>query len=87
MIESLYIHIPFCDSICSYCSFKKQIYNEEQSKKYILNLLDDLKRIPKCSLKTIYIGGGTPTLLEFNELEKFLKILPLWGNVVNLTKI
>ena len=69
MIESLYIHIPFCNSICSYCSFKKQIYNEEQSKKYILNLLDDLKRIPKCSLKTIYIGGGTPSSLADNDLE------------------
>ena len=75
MIESLYIHIPFCDSICSYCSFKKQIYNEEQSKKYILNLLDDLKRIPKCSLKTIYIGGGTPSSLADNDLEILLSNL------------
>lgn len=75
MIESLYIHIPFCDSICSYCSFKKQIYNEEQSKKYILNLLDDLKRIPKCSLKTIYIGGGTPSSLADNNLEILLSNL------------
>lgn len=75
MIESLYIHIPFCDSICSYCSFKKQIYNEEQSKKYILNLLYDLKRIPKCSLKTIYIGGGTPSSLADNDLEILLSNL------------
>lgn len=75
MIESLYIHIPFCDSICSYCSFKKQIYNEEQSKKYILNLLKDLKRIPKCSLKTIYIGGGTPSSLADNDLEILLSNL------------
>mgnify|MGYP003306862649 CR=1 FL=1 len=75
MIESLYIHIPFCDSICSYCSFKKQIYNEEQSKKYILNLLKDLERIPKCSLKTIYIGGGTPSSLADNEFEILLSCL------------
>ena len=75
MIESLYIHIPFCDSICSYCRFKKQIYNEEQSKKYILNLLDDLKRIPKCSLKTIYIGGGTPSSLADYDLEILLSNL------------
>ena len=75
MIESLYIHIPFCDSICSYCSFKKQIYNEEQSKKYVLNLLKDLERIPKCSLKTIYIGGGTPSSLADNDLEILLSNL------------
>ena len=86
MIESLYIHIPFCNSICSYCSFKKQIYNEEQSKKYISNLIEDLKRIPKCSLNTIYIGGGTPSSLADNDLEILLSNLkPLLKNDYEFT--
>ena len=75
MIESLYIHIPFCDSICSYCSFKKQIYNENLAKEYIKNLLKDLNRIPKKSLKTIYIGGGTPSSLAECDLEILLSNL------------
>ena len=75
MIESLYIHIPFCDSICTYCSFKKQIYDENLANKYVLNLLKDLERIPKNSQKTIYIGGGTPCSLSNSNLEILLSNL------------
>ena len=80
MIESLYIHIPFCNSICTYCSFKKRIYNEDQAHKYVLELLKDLKRIPEHSLKTIYIGGGTPCSLSNVDLEL------LMSNLVYLLK-
>ena len=75
MIESLYIHIPFCNSICSYCSFNKRLYNEELAKNYVDNLIIDIKRIPKNSLKTIFIGGGTPSSLSNDLLEKLLSNL------------
>lgn len=75
MIESLYLHIPFCNSICSYCSFNKRLYNEKQAHEYVLNIINDLKRIPKKSLKTIYIGGGTPLSLSNVDLDLLLSSL------------
>lgn len=75
MIKSLYIHIPFCDSICSYCSFNKRLYNEKLAKEYINNIIRDLKVIPNKSLKTIFIGGGTPSSLSNSCLELLLSNL------------
>ena len=75
MIKSLYIHIPFCNSICSYCGFNKRIYNEKLAEEYINNILLDLERIQPYSLKTIFIGGGTPTSLSKRLLIKLLSKL------------
>ncbi|MEG0034322.1 MAG: radical SAM family heme chaperone HemW [Bacilli bacterium] len=65
-IKSLYIHIPFCEHICSYCDFTKIIRNDNLSFLYILDLLKSLKGYIKEKKKfsTIYIGGGTPTCIE-----------------------
>ena len=76
MIKSCYIHIPFCNSICSYCDFPK-IYN---IKKYKNNYLDSLeKEIDSIYrgeiLDTIYIGGGTPSCLDIDELERLFNII------------
>ena len=93
MIESLYIHIPFCNSICTYCSFTKRIYNEEIAHNYILNVLKDLDRVSEKSLSTIFIGGGTPSSLSNLDLELLLKKLkPLLKEtqttiIIDLTKI
>lgn len=75
-IESVYVHIPFCNNICSYCDFPKMYYY----KKWINNYLDSLKyeietKYKKEIIKTIYIGGGTPTSLDNSELKKLLDIL------------
>ena len=79
MIKSAYIHIPFCTDICTYCDFCKVYYD----KKYISIYLDSLKteiesRYKKEILDTIYIGGGTPTSLDINELKKLLYILSIF---------
>ncbi len=75
-MKSCYIHIPFCKTICSYCDFCKFYYN----KKWILNYLNSLKREINLyysgeMLKTLYIGGGTPTSLDYDELKYLLEIL------------
>lgn len=75
MIKSLYIHIPFCNSICGYCGFNKRIYNEKLAREYIENILLDLEKIPLYSLKTIFIGGGTPTSLSNDLLVMLLSKL------------
>lgn len=77
-INSCYIHIPFCKKICSYCDFCKLTYN----KKYISEYLNALEKEIKTNynndlLKTIYIGGGTPSSLDIEELNKLFNILKL----------
>lgn len=83
-VKSVYIHIPFCKNICSYCDFCKNLYNE----KIVLNYLEALYREIKTSyknepIKTIYIGGGTPSVLSPNMLNKLFDIL----KEINLCKI
>ncbi|MDY3777520.1 MAG: radical SAM family heme chaperone HemW [Candidatus Onthovivens sp.] len=74
-INSLYIHIPFCNKICSYCSFSKMLYFPKIARKYICNLIVDLKKVKQNfnKFKTIYIGGGTPSSLSISLLENLLK--------------
>ena len=75
----IYIHIPFCTSICSYCDFPKVLYN----KTYINNYLDNLekeikKRYKNETVKSIFIGGGTPTSLSISELKRLFNIIKIF---------
>lgn len=72
--NSLYIHIPYCKNICSYCDFSKKYINFEESLIYILDLIKDINSSKK-KYKTIYIGGGTPSCLDNTLLELLLKSL------------
>ena len=76
-MRGLYIHIPFCNSICSYCDFPKIVAKEELKEKYIKRLIDELNLYNKYfdSIDTIYIGGGTPNSLSLNNLENLFKAL------------
>jgi len=73
---SLYIHIPFCIKKCAYCDF-----NSYTEKRLIPEYLKALKKEMNnyknlgCSIKTIYVGGGTPTILDEFQLEElFLNV-------------
>lgn len=64
----LYVHIPFCKSICSFCPYCKVKYNEELANKYIDNLLKEIHMVgsqnkEKKLVTSLYFGGGTPALL------------------------
>lgn len=66
----------FCNSICSYCDFCKVYYN----KKYIYDYLDNLKKEISSRYKgekvnTIFIGGGTPSSLDIDELRYLFDII------------
>ncbi len=65
MINSLYIHIPFCVKKCIYCDFFSVPYDEGLALRYIGAVIDELKlrRDSLNGLQTIYIGGGTPTVM------------------------
>lgn len=73
--DSLYIHIPFCKSLCSYCDFAKVIYNQKRVDDYFKLLFFELKSLKINKLSTIYIGGGTPSSIDNNNLNKLLSYL------------
>ena len=76
MVKSAYIHIPFCKSICSYCDFCKVFYNKKWVDSYLNALENEIQKEYKGEiLKTIYIGGGTPSSLDIDELNKLFAIL------------
>lgn len=79
-VKSVYIHIPFCKRICSYCDFCKNFYNE----KLVSNYLDALKKEININYKneildTLYIGGGTPSSLSIKNLTKLFKTLGVFN--------
>lgn len=76
-INSLYIHIPFCKNICPYCDFVKMVKNKEKEDLYIEELIKDISKIKDKFYKfeTLYIGGGTPSILSRENLEKLLSNL------------
>ena len=75
-MNSIYIHIPFCSSICSYCDFAKIYYNKLFTMDYLKELEKEIKNnYNNDVLKTIYIGGGTPSSLDLEELEYLFNIL------------
>ncbi|MCR5741653.1 MAG: radical SAM family heme chaperone HemW [Gammaproteobacteria bacterium] len=84
MIKHLYIHIPFCDSICPYCDFIKRVSDDNAQKEYLNSLIKELLfyKDSLSDLETIFIGGGTPT--AFNYLEEFLEEL---DKVVDLKRV
>ena len=73
-IKSLYIHIPFCKTICPYCDFTKFIFKDFFVVKYVEKLIRDLNFLIQNGYKfeTIYIGGGTPSALSIKELKEIL---------------
>ena len=78
---SLYVGIPFCPSICSYCSFSSSPIDvwSPRMDDYLNALCIELHHIAKetegKTLNTIYIGGGTPTTLTARQLEKLLNVV------------
>ncbi|MEE1086649.1 MAG: coproporphyrinogen dehydrogenase HemZ [Schaedlerella sp.] len=78
---SLYVGIPFCPSICSYCSFSSSPIAQWKDKTdaYLEAVCRELKAISEFTkgkkLNTIYIGGGTPTTLEADQLEILLTVI------------
>ena len=78
-IDAVYIHIPFCNYICAYCDFCKVFYNREYVNKYLEALDKEIKANYKGEIITsLYIGGGTPSSLSLDELERLFNILKIF---------
>ena len=84
MIKNCYIHIPFCDNICSYCDFCKRYYNKKYIIKYLESLEKEIDSIYKGEkLESIYIGGGTPSCLDIYELKRLFTIIKKFNKTSN----
>lgn len=86
-IKAMYVHVPFCKSICYYCDFCHRIYAKEVSEKWLASLQKELKiKQPNKDLNSVYIGGGTPSALAYDELKELLSILePYTKNAKEVT--
>ena len=83
---SLYIHIPFCRTICAYCDFCKYYNYPKLVESYYPALLEEIRHIPVHPMKTIYIGGGTPSCIPKPMLEDLLIHLePYFSDTMEFT--
>jgi oxygen-independent coproporphyrinogen-3 oxidase len=71
---SLYIHIPFCARKCAYCDFYSVVYDGSVAGAYIDVLCGQVEKIER-PVSTVFIGGGTPTVLEISAMKKLLRCL------------
>ncbi|MFC1955765.1 coproporphyrinogen III oxidase family protein [Chloroflexota bacterium] len=73
---SLYIHIPFCKTLCPFCCFNRYIFREDRARQYFKNLRKELDLYIRMGFKFsyFYFGGGTPTVL-MDELIGFINYL------------
>jgi len=79
-MKSVYIHIPFCNDICSYCDFCKMKYNKSWVDKYLSVLKQEIEENYKGEkIRTLYIGGGTPSLLSVDELNVLFEIIKIFN--------
>lgn len=84
-VKSAYLHIPFCKNICSYCNFCKMFYNEKMVDRYLDCLEKEVKnRYQGEVLDTIYIGGGTPSCLSLEQLERLFQLIRIFKTSSNL---
>jgi oxygen-independent coproporphyrinogen III oxidase len=69
----LYLHVPFCQAICSYCNFNRGLIDVELKRRYVVALEAEIRRAPRGEADTIFFGGGTPSLLDPQEIERLIR--------------
>ena len=76
-VQSLYIHVPFCATKCHYCAFNTYAFHKEHARQYLGALRSEMElyRLDSDRLKTVFIGGGTPSILAAESLESLFKHL------------
>ena len=80
----LYIHIPFCKRKCFYCDFVSIEYLEELADNYLKALQIESLKYKNEKIDTIYIGGGTPSVLSVVQLEKLISVIKLNFDISNI---
>lgn len=81
----LYIHIPFCERLCPYCSFNRFPYNDERAKDYFEHLRKEIHLVAErgYDFTSLYIGGGTPTI----NLPELIKTIDLAKELFSIKEV
>lgn len=72
---SAYVHIPFCTQICYYCDFSKVFIKNQPVDEYLAALLEEFRAYDIHDVRTLYLGGGTPTAISAEQLDYLLSHL------------
>jgi coproporphyrinogen III oxidase-like Fe-S oxidoreductase len=73
----IYIHVPFCKTLCAFCPFYKERFSPEKKDRYLQALHQEIRSTPMDGTATwLYFGGGTPNLLTIEELESIITCIP-----------
>src|SRR5262249_38328375 len=77
---SLYVHVPFCAKKCSYCAFYSEASSGELVNRYVRALIREMESIANfVKPRTIFFGGGTPSLLNLRQWEQILRAMERLG--------
>ncbi|WP_411343232.1 radical SAM family heme chaperone HemW [Paenibacillus sp. WLX1005] len=91
--RAIYVHIPFCTNKCFYCDFNSYVLKDQPVMDYLRALDREMEytvqQTPPGVIDTIFVGGGTPTVLKNDEMEYFLQSLrrhfPNWAEDIEFT--
>lgn len=88
---SIYIHIPFCKKKCFYCDFVSFDNKDELIQKYVDALCEEILKnaeiLSEYNIKTIYFGGGTPSIIDSKYIVQIMNILKLFNINNNLEEV
>jgi oxygen-independent coproporphyrinogen-3 oxidase len=77
--QGLYLHIPFCARRCRYCDFNSNLYRPDLADAFVAGVLAELafwsQRLDLSAIRTIFLGGGTPTVLPADHLDRLIRSL------------
>jgi menaquinone C8-methyltransferase len=81
----LYVHIPFCERLCPYCSFNRFPYNKERADAYFEHLRNEMRMVAELGydFPAMYIGGGTPTI----DLDQLVKTIDLAKELFSIKEV
>lgn len=82
---TLYLHIPFCESLCPYCSFNRFLFEGKKAEVYFNALREEMKMVARLgyTFRTLYIGGGTPTI----RVDELVKTIDLAKELFNIQEV
>jgi len=97
MTLGLYISVPFCRTKCSYCNFASDAFSRSAYESYVSRVLDDIAKAPETAselgcilpetIDSIYLGGGTPSILDPDQLRRIFRALKKRFSVVSHTEV
>lgn len=73
-MKYVYLHVPFCDSVCAYCDFCRIVTNEDIKRKWMAQIIKEIKQKDIYEVDTLYFGGGTPSSLTCEQFKKIASL-------------